>query len=262
MEAISASSLCFTYRHQPTIRDISFVIPSGEFVGIIGPNGSGKTTLLKLLSGLLKPYSGNAKVQGKDLSKISIVERAKIIAMVPQESQFAFPFTVKEVIMMGRYPHASGLKWESPEDLSACERAMKKLDLKDFECRMINELSGGEKQRVVIARALAQDPHVLLLDEPTSFLDLHHQVQICGIIKDLVREKSLTVLSAMHDLNLASCFCDRLMLLDKGRLHSFSKPSDILQKNTLREVFHTEVYVDSRGKIPYYLPIVDGYTNA
>jgi len=232
------------------IDGLTFDIKRGEILGIVGPNGSGKTSLLKLLAKVLKPYAGDIALFGRDLASMPQVEAARTVAFVPQESPQIFSFTVMETILMGRYPHhhgatwSAGFSWESAEDVSIAEEAMQDTDLVHLAARSVTDLSGGERQRCMIARALAQAPQVLLLDEPTAFLDLQHQIAICGIVRRLKEERGLTVVFVSHDLNLASQSCDRILMLKAGALFRLGTPHDVIDADILRNVYDCDVLID------------------
>ena len=229
---------------------LSFDVAHGEILGIVGPNGSGKTSLLKLLAKVLRPQAGDIALFGRNLGAMPQVEVARTVAFVPQESPQVFAFTVMETVLMGRYPHHRGAKWsagfgwESAEDVSTAEQAMQSTDLTHLASRSVMDLSGGERQRCMIARALAQAPQVLLLDEPTAFLDLQHQIEICAIVRRLKEERGLTVVLVSHDLNLASQYCDRILMLKAGALFRLGLPDEVIGVDVLRAVYGCEVLVD------------------
>ncbi len=250
--AYQVRSLRFQYTAAANwvIDGLTFEIEAGEILGIVGPNGSGKTSLLKLLAKVLKPHAGDIALFGHDLAAMPQVEAARTVAFVPQESPQVFSFTVMETILMGRYPHhhgatwSAGFSWESAEDVSIAEQAMQDTDIAHLAARLVTDLSGGERQRCMIARALAQAPQVLLLDEPTAFLDLAHQIAICGIVRRLKEERGLTVVLVSHDLNLASQYCDRILMLKAGALFRLGTPHDVIDADILRTVYNCDVLID------------------
>lgn len=234
----------------PVLQDVSFSVRPGEMLGIVGPNGSGKTSLLKLLAKITPLQRGSITLFGKSLSCLRQEMVARSVAFVPQDTDQAFPFSVAETVLMGRFPHHHrrmwdlGFGWETSEDRVIAQHAMKTMDVWHLAERSVTGLSGGERQRVVIARGLAQDPDVLLLDEPTAFLDLQHQIEICTVLHRLKHERQLTVVLVSHDLNLASQYCDRILLLDQGRIVSLGIPDEVIQPELLRTVYRCHVLVD------------------
>ncbi len=254
--AYHVQSLCFRYlagRRGASdwfLDGLTFDVEAGEIFGIVGPNGSGKTSLLKLLGKILQPQAGNMALLGRDLATMSQNEVARTVALVPQETQQIFPFTVMETVLMGRYPHhqsgtwSVGFGWESIEDLAVARRVMEYADITHLVHRVVTDLSGGERQRCLIARALAQEPQILLLDEPTSFLDLQHQIEICTIMRRLKHERGLTVILVSHDLNLASQCCDRILMLKEGRLFRLGTPDEVICRDLIKAVYGCEVLVD------------------
>ncbi|NKB82490.1 MAG: ATP-binding cassette domain-containing protein [Nitrospirales bacterium] len=232
---------------QAVIQELSCLVSSGRVLGILGPNGSGKSTLLKLLARVMQPQTGTIELLGESLSGLSQAYVAKQVALVPQETLQVFPFTIAEMVMMGRSPHHQGWggwHWEDAEDCTVAHNAMDELDVRHLSHRLVNEVSGGERQRAVIARALVQEPQILLLDEPTAFLDLHHQLDIARIIQRLNHERGLTVILVSHDLNLASQYCDQLMLLDHGHIVKTGTPEEVIRPDVLAQVYGCTVLVD------------------
>lgn len=225
------------------MEDVSLTLRQGEMLGVIGPNGSGKSTLLRLLSGVLRPEAGAICVRGRPLAEYSPQARARAIAVVPQETAVEFPFSVMEVVLMGRSPHLGGFAFEGDRDLEVARTAMARTGVLEFAGRSIHELSGGERQRVIVARALAQEAPILLLDEPGAFLDIRHEVEIYDLLQDLQREGK-SILTVLHDLNLAALYCDRVALLKAGRLVRVGPPSEVITYATVKDVYETEVYVD------------------
>jgi len=242
--SIDVKEIFFRYTDQWVIEDLSFHVEGGEFWGIIGPNGSGKTTLLKMLYGLFNPQRGRVFIDGGELRRMKRSDIAKNIAVVPQESQINFPFTSLEVVLMGRSPYLGRLQFERRHDFEVAERAMRLTDTLHFGRRPINELSGGERQRVFIARALAQEPEIILFDEPTSNLDISHQVEFYELISRLNREKKLTILTVSHDINLAAEYCRKILLLKGGRIFKMGSPREVVAEEHISHVYGSRVLVD------------------
>jgi cobalamin transport system ATP-binding protein len=240
--AVVVEAVTFGYGAEPVVRDVSFAIARGEFVGIIGPNGSGKSTLLKLMTGYLRPWQGRIAVEGGAIERLSRAALGQLIAVVPQDTTVMLPFTVMEMVLLGRTPHGPGFGFEDANDLAAARRAMERTDTLGLAARRVTELSGGERQRVVLARALAQEPRILLLDEPAAFLDIRHEVEMYDLLRDLQRA-GMTVVSVLHDLNIAALYCDRLVLLADGRVARAGTPAEVITYPMLTEVYGTEVYV-------------------
>jgi iron complex transport system ATP-binding protein len=229
------------------LTDLTCAIESGNILGMLGPNGSGKSTLLKLLTRVLRLQEGSIELFGQDLLALSQAEIARTVAFVPQETQQSFPFTIAQMVLMGRFPHHSGWggwHWEDSADLAVAYSAMVDLDVAHLGTRLITDVSGGERQRAIIARAIAQEPKVLLLDEPTAFLDLHHQLDIARILRQLNRERGLTVIIVSHDLNLASQYCDHLILMEQGRIVKGGSPEEVIEPDILEAVYGCRVLVD------------------
>jgi len=235
----------FRYARPWVLEGCSLDVRDGEILGVVGANGSGKTSLLKLMAGLLRPQKGLVCLHGSDVSALPPLDMARLVAMVPQESQVLFPFTVGELVLMGRFVHQRGWGWESEEDLRIARHAMRIMKVDHLAMRTFQALSGGERHRTVIARALAQQTSILLLDEPTAFLDLKHQIEIFAILKELNRERHVTVVLVSHDLNLASQHCDRLLLLHDGRPYQAGPPKDVLTVEHLRVAYGCDVLIDA-----------------
>jgi len=241
---IEVNSISFRYLQDWVLQDVSFQVRKGEFIGVIGPNGSGKTTLLKILYRLLSPQKGEILYELVPLKKMSRKDIAKKIAVVPQETYPLFPFRVIEIVLMGRSPYLGHLMFESERDLEIAKKAMEWTETLSISDRPIDELSGGERKRVFITRALAQEPEVILLDEPTVNLDIHHQIEFLDLILRLNRERGLTIIMASHDLNLASEFCDRLILLQKGGIYKIGSPGEVITRENIERVYGCGVWVD------------------
>lgn len=231
------------YGREIVLKDISFDINKGEFLGVIGPNGAGKSTLLKLMSRVLYPQKGSILFEDKDITKINLKELCRKAAFVPQETAVGFPFSVWEMVMMGRIPHLKRLQVETKHDHCVAQEALAMTDSLHLKEKDISRLSAGERQRVIIARALAQEPVLLFLDEPTSHLDIGHQAQILDLLKRLNRQACLTVIMVLHDLNLAGEYCDRLILLNDGRVFKDGTPEEVLTYQNIEEVYRTVVIV-------------------
>jgi len=241
---IEVNSVSFRYHEAWVLQEVSFRVEKGEFVGVIGPNGSGKTTLLKLLYRLLAPQRGEILIELAPMKKMDRRDIAKRIAVVAQETQVLFPFSVFETVLMGRSPYLGSLLFESEKDLEIARKAMEWTKILPFSERSIEELSGGERKRVFIARALAQEPEIVLLDEPTANLDIQHQIDFLDLILALNRERGLTIVMASHDMNIASEFCDRLILLQEGRIYQTGTPEEVVTKENIESVYGCEVWVD------------------
>lgn len=241
---IEVNSVSFRYHKAWVLENISFRAEKGEFIGVIGPNGSGKTTLLKMLYRLLAPQKGEILLESVPMKKMDRADIAKRIAVVAQETHLLFPFTVLETVLMGRSPYLGNLMFESEKDLEAAKKAMEWTNILPFSERPLDELSGGERKRVFIARALAQEPEVMLLDEPTANLDIHHQIDFLDLILTLNRERGLTIVMASHDMNMASEFCDRLILLRRGRIYQMGTPGKVITRENIENVYGCEVWID------------------
>ena len=231
------------YNNLEILKDVSFNIEKGDFTGIIGPNGSGKTTLLRTATKIIKPFEGEIFLEGKNLANMPLKELAAVMAVVPQDTAFMFPFRVIDVVLMGRTPYIKRFGFESRKDLKISLEALEFVDAFHLKDRFIDELSGGERQRVIIAKAIAQEPRILFLDEPTTHLDISHQVQIFDLLRRMNKKSGLTIVSILHDLNLASDYCDKLILLDNGMIKSKGSPGEVLDYKTIEEVYKTVVIV-------------------
>lgn len=240
------------YGASPVLKNANVQINKQDLVGIVGPNGSGKSTLLRAISRVLKPIHGKVLLDEKDLYQISAAEVARKIAVVSQEQGLDFPFTVRDVVMMGRIPHIKRFAREGPRDYQAVARAMELTDTGVLADRLVSELSGGEKQRVLLARALAQEPQILLLDEPTSYLDINYQIEIMELMARLRRDYGLTIIAVLHDLNLASRFSDYLLVMKNGCVHAVGTPHQVITSSMIKDVYGCEVRVESaNSERPY-----------
>jgi len=253
MHAISVDTISFSYElGVPTLRDVSLSVAQGEFLSLVGPNGSGKTTLLRLLDRIYVPHRGTITLFDRPLSSYTRAAIARKIAFVPQENGIIFPFTVLEIVLMGRSPHSRGTVFENPADRTIAEEVMTLMDIAHLASQAVTSLSGGEKQRVFIARALAQQPEILLLDEPNAHLDIAHQVDVFNILRKLQKDRKLTVISVSHDLNLAATYSDRIAMLVCGALAAVGTPGEVITEERIKDVFQTSVFVDQhpRGGSP------------
>jgi len=223
--------------------NVNFSVREGEFIGILGPNGSGKTTALRAISRTLKPRVGTIFLDDENIYDIENREVAKNVAVVPQESISTFDFTTLDIVLMGRNPYIDRFRQESREDLAIAKRVMELTNTWSFAERPVNELSGGEKQRVIIARALTQEPKILLLDEPTSHLDLSNQLEIMDLIKHLCETKKLLIIAVFHDFNLAARYCDSIILLKEGKIVAVGKSDETLTSENVRKVFNVDTIV-------------------
>ena len=244
---IKTSGLNFYYGKHAVLHDINLEINQGQIAGLLGPNGSGKSTLLKVISGIMHDYTGSVQIGGEDVRTIPRRKLAKTLAMVPQESVFGFPFSVLQVVLMGRHPHLVGLAFESSTDITIAREALARCGASELANRSIQELSSGERQRVIFARALAQQPNILLLDEPASFLDIRYQVELYEIVRELAQNKKCTVITVLHELNLAAEYCDQVYLLKNGYIQSGGTTTEILNYSNLTRTFNTDVYVDTNS---------------
>lgn len=241
---ITAENIKMKIGDNEILKGVSIDSKNREFVGIIGPNGSGKSTLLKSIYRILKPNDGCIKLGDMDISKMSIKESAKKMAVVSQHNYYNFDFTVKEVVSMGRSPHKKNLERDNIEDFEIVKESLQKVGMSEFSNRSFSTLSGGEQQRVILARALAQKTPCLILDEPTNHLDIKYQLSLLNIVKSL----DLTVISAIHDLNIAAMYCDRLFVMKDGQIVASGTPQDILTKELIKEIYEIDVDIIKDSK--------------
>jgi len=241
------------YADKDVVNGVSFSVKRGEFFGIIGPNGAGKSTLLRTVSRVIHPRMGSVSVDGKDIFRMPLGDFSRSVAFVSQDTNIAFPFSVLDIVLMGRFPYLKLFQNETERDLEVVGRALGYTDCYEFMQRPIDQLSSGERQRVFIAKALAQEPKLILLDEPTSHLDISHQVQILDILKDLSEKQGISIVSVFHDLNLASEYCDRLLLLEAGRIAALGTPKEVLDYKVIERTYRTIVVVAENpvSKKPY-----------
>lgn len=232
-----ADGLHKSYPNRRVLRGVSLSVSPGEMLGVVGPNGSGKTTLVRLLTGEESPDAGEVRLDGRPLSDWSQRERARRLAVLPQEGLPSVPFSVREVVEMGRHPHQGFWPWAGVRDRQVVERVLQQTGLQADRDRQVNQLSGGERQRVAIARTMAQEPELLVLDEPTTFLDIRHQLAILDLLKKWQSECGLTILIVLHDLNLAAQYCDRLVLLKEGRMVTSGVPKAVITRERIEEAY-------------------------
>ena len=254
MSCLQARGVTFSYAHPgrsrpgaaeppPQIRSVDIDIGEGEFVALLGPNGAGKTTLLRLLGGMLRPLTGSVTLFGRVLDSLGLAQKALWMAFVPQESRPTFDFSVLELVLLGRWPHLGLLGIEGKRDVEIARESLRFTGVVDLAGRPFGSLSAGEKQRVLLARALAQQARVVLLDEPTAFLDLGHQVRIYELLRRLCREFGTTLLVASHDLNLAGRYCGRLVLMHQGEVVRDGAPREVLTEELIRSTYGVEAQV-------------------
>ncbi len=241
---LKISRLSGGYHDQEIIKDISLDINRGDFIGIIGPNGSGKTTLLRLASRVLHPQKGELLFEGDDIKKMPLKRFCQRVAFVSEETIINFSFSVLEVVLMGRIPHLKRMQTETKEDLTIAEESLEITDALGLKEKRFDELSSGERQRVVIAKALAQQPTLLFLDEPTSHLDIGHKIQLLDLLKKLNLRDGLTIVAVLHDLNLASEYCNRIVLLNQGKIFKQGSPREVLTYQNIEAVYKTVVVVN------------------
>lgn len=219
------------------IKGMSVEIKEKEFVGILGPNGSGKSTLLKCIYRVLHPKTGEVQLNGKAIQTYSVKESAREMAVVAQHNYYNFDFSVQDVVLMGRSPHKRAMERDNAKDFSIVAESLEKVGMKEFRDRSFSTLSGGEQQRVILARALAQKTNCLVLDEPTNHLDIKYQLQLM----DIVRSLNLTVVSAIHDLNIVAMYCDKIFVVKNGKIAAFGTPEEVLTKEFIKEVYEVDV---------------------
>lgn len=251
---VEVRGIQFSYGSRVALKNITMSVGEGEVVGLVGPNGSGKTTLLKCLDRILSPQKGTILLSGRDAGKMKLRDLARLLGYVPQSITRSFPSTVFDTVLLGRKPH---IGWGiGSRDKEIVSDLLKSMGLEEMALRDFNELSGGERQKVVLARALAQEPEVLLLDEPTNNLDIRHQLEVLDLIVDMAKDRSLSVIIAMHDLNLAARYSDTMIMLKEGKVFAAAEPESVLTRDNVRVVYGVEAVVTDGdlGK-PHLLPI-------
>lgn len=255
---IKLESVEFSYYQQNVLHDIQLSVAAGEFVGLIGPNGAGKSTLLKLIDRIIHPGSGQLYLQNKPLESYTRKELARIIGYVQQDFSTVYNYAVFDIILMGRFPYQKAWKFESKWDREIALKAMETTDCIHLKEREFATLSGGEKQLIILASALAQEPDILLLDEPTAALDLKHQFHFYQILKKLQLQEGKTIITVTHDVNLASQFCDRIIILKEGRIKADGPVKEVLQASLIQEIYDIPVQVipHPESKLPVILPTI------
>lgn len=254
MSALSVKEISFKYGMEDVLRTISLKISSGQLVSILGPNGSGKTTLLKNLCNILEPYEGKIDIHEQSIDKYSYKELAKKVAVVHQSAVHDFEFSVEEVVLMGRYPYLKPFQSENADDYKISEEAMRKTSTYHLRHKSIKAISGGERQRVMIARALTQQTDILMLDEPISHLDIKYQIEILKLCKTLNREKKLTIVTTLHDINLAARFSDYIILMKDGAIVKYGKPEEVITTENILKVYELDVELFMRHSYPMIIP--------
>ncbi len=233
----------FSYPGHPVLQEITLEIPPKSFLALIGPNGSGKTTLLRLMSKVLRPQQGSIWLGGKPLSQLDARALAKQLAVISSEQHFDFPFLVRDIVAMGRFPHLSRLQRMSAHDWDIVRQALHLTSAEALENRPISQISSGEKQRVLIARAIAQQPSILMLDEPNAHLDINHQIAIFKLLRALNREHGLTIVLVLHDLTAAAAFCETICLLHCGKIVCMGRPEEVITADLIRQTYGAQVEV-------------------
>ncbi|MBM3801859.1 MAG: ABC transporter ATP-binding protein [Acidimicrobiia bacterium] len=241
--AISLENVSFAYRTQPVVQNVSLEIPQHSLLALIGPNGSGKTTLLRLMSKVLQPQHGQISLDGQPLQRFAARDLARKLAVISSEQHFEFPFSVENVVSMGRFPHRNRLERMRSHDWNVVEDAMDKTDVLQFRHRPISQLSSGEKQRVLVARAIAQQPSILMLDEPNAHLDINHQIAVFKLLRLLNRQHRMTIIVVLHDLSAAAALCETIVLLHRGRIVRIGTPAEVITPELIRQTYGAEVVV-------------------
>lgn len=250
---LSAKDVTVTLSRKDIVKQVSVQVSDGQFVGLLGPNGSGKTTLLKSIYRVLRPSAGIVTLDGTDIREMSYRESSKRMGVVSQFTNMSFDFTVEEIVLMGRAPHKKAFSQDTEEDYLIAEEALRKVDMLDFKDRMFMTLSGGEKQRILLARTLAQQVDILILDEPTNHLDIKYQIQIMDVVKSLGKG----VLSALHDLNLTLMYCSYVYVLKNGRIVAHGPTDEVITKELIRDVYEVDCEVErdrrsGRMRVTFY----------
>jgi len=250
---LKVNKIEFAYNSTPVLENISMELDRSEILGIVGPNGTGKSTLIRCIDRILKPQQGTILLDENDITTMNRMEIARKMGYVPQSTTRVFPASVIDTVLMGRRPH---LGWKSSEeDMDKVLEILELLGIVEFAMRDFNEISGGQQQKVLIARALAQEADVLLLDEPTSNLDIRHQLEVMEIMTNVVRKNGISAVMAIHDLNLASRYTDRILMMNGGKIFAAGDPASVLTVENIKRVYGVEVLVKSDGERPYIIPV-------
>ncbi|MBT4497762.1 MAG: ABC transporter ATP-binding protein [Gemmatimonadetes bacterium] len=258
MDLLKLERVFAGYRpEEPVVRGVDIELGEGEFLGLIGPNGSGKSTLLRTITGVVPVAAGMVEIEGTNSSTLSRRQLARLLGVVPQEARCEFAFTVREIVMMGRHPYLGRFRGPGGEDEEIVTEALELTGTAHLAGRNIAELSGGERQRAIIARALAQKPRILLLDEPTNHLDINHQVEVFDLLHQLNQEQGVTLLCVTHDLNFAGEYCDRIVVMDRGKIRASGSPEEVLTGSLISEVYGVDVRVEPgmQGGGPRVIPV-------
>jgi iron complex transport system ATP-binding protein len=242
---LKIENISFRYQSEMVLNGIKLEIKENDFWGIIGPNGSGKSTLLKTMNGILRPQEGIVTLKGWEMARLTRSAIARELAAVPQDTTVGFNFSAEEVVAMGRTPYLTRFQKESEKDREIVQKAMELARCWELKKRYVNELSGGERQRVILARALAQEPRLLLLDEPTSQLDISFQTEIFDLLNRLNREQGIAIIAVLHDLNLSAQYCKKLLLLKKGKIFAVGSPAEVITRENIRRVYQTKVLIEN-----------------
>lgn len=263
-EFLQVEQIAYAYEKTPVLKDISFSVKRGEFLGVIGPNGAGKTTLLKTINRILPAQKGEILLQGVNLKDLKLREVARKMSMLGQDIDLSFSLTVLDLVLMGRFPHLGRFEKEQRKDLEVAHECLELTQTLNLAERYFKQLSAGERQRIILAKALAQQPQLLLLDEPTAHLDIAHQIKMFDLLLKLNQENGLTIIAVLHDLNLASEYCTKLLLLHRGEIISWGSPWEVLRYETIEKTYGAVVLVKENplSRKPYILPIPGKYTKA
>lgn len=255
--SVQAHEVRFFYGQVRALDGFSLTVDEGAFVAIVGPNGSGKSTFVRVVSGVVRPQRGKVLLGERDLAEMSALEVARCVAVAPQRVELGFDVSVKEFVLLGRLPYLRRFGGETRRDLEAAEGAMEATETVELQARRMGELSGGERQRAVLAKALAQDPKFLVLDEPTTHLDIHHQMEVLRLVRNLNRQRGMTVLSILHDVNLAAQYCDEVAVVKQGRVLRAGPVREVMTREVLGEAFGVEVMVreDVVSGRPFVVPL-------